>query len=89
MSTPAVLADACPVCPPGVPDAAFPVSPPETVKGGTLAQYECGTCGTGWETWFTADGWPAGRLIAPVSPAQAERNRDELEQELKRERNAA
>ena len=61
--------DACPVCDPGVPDAALPVADPEPVNGGTLASYECGTCRTAWQTWFDAFGWPIDRSIAPVRSA--------------------
>ena len=38
--------DACPSCQPGIPEAAAPAGPVEDVNGGTLASYECASCGT-------------------------------------------
>jgi hypothetical protein len=60
--------DACPACPPGVPDAALPLTSVDA-NDGTLASYECITCGTGWETWFDRYGWPVERTTAPVREA--------------------
>ncbi len=80
----AALPDSCPVCQPGIPDAALPLADPEPVNGGTLAGYACSSCGSRWQTWFDRFGWPIDRLIAAVSPEQAERHRDELAAELRR-----
>jgi hypothetical protein len=84
--------DACPVCPPGDHDACLPVGIPEPVNGGMLADYQHGYCGTAWTTWFTQDGWPVERSIAPVSPEQAAGNCELLElalDEQARERRSA
>ena len=75
--------DACPVCPPGIPDASPPLGPVEFVNGGRVTDHECGSCGTAWSA-FWRDGWAIDRLIAPVSPDQAERNRAVLAEALKR-----
>lgn len=66
----AVLAqpDACPSCQPGIPEAAAPAGPVEDVDGGTLASYECASCGTAWQTLFDRYGWIVERLVAPVAP---------------------
>lgn len=69
--------DACPACPPGIPDAAPALAPPEPANGGSVTAHQCEACGTAWET-FWRDGWPIDRLIAPVTPEQAGRHRDEL-----------
>jgi hypothetical protein len=76
--------DACPVCDPGIPEAALPVGDPEEANGGTLSSYECGACGTAWQTWFDRYGWPVDRSIAPVGPVQAQQHREALAAELKR-----
>jgi hypothetical protein len=84
--------DACPSCPPGDHDACLPVGVPEEVNGGTLADYEHEVCGTAWTTLFDEHGWPAERLIAPVTAGQAAENRRRLERALDenaRERRAA
>ncbi len=83
--------DFCPVCPPGLPDAAPPLGPPEAVNGGQVTSHECGTCGAGWSTWWH-DGWPVDRLLAPVAPERTAANARDLRDELKaqaRERRAA
>ena len=81
--------DACPVCPPGIPDASPPLGPVEFVNGGRVTDHECGSCRTGWSTFWDHDGWPIDRLIAPMAPDRAERNRAVLAEALKAERNAA
>ena len=65
--------DACPSCPPGIPDAALPLSAPEAADGETLASYECGACGTAWQTLFDAHWWAIDRSIAPVKDAATRR----------------
>ena len=77
------LIDACPVCAPGDPPASPVIGAPEQVPGGTVTAHQCAICETAWET-FWRDGWPVDRLMAPVSPEQAERNRGVLERALKR-----
>jgi hypothetical protein len=68
------LTDACPVCQPGVPPASLPVGDPLSVPGGVVTAHECVLCGAAWET-FWREGWPVDRMLAPVSPDQAARNR--------------
>ena len=65
-----ILADACPVCPPGIPDAAPALAPPMPANGGSLTAHQCEACGTAWETFWRA-GWPIDRLIAPVTSRRA------------------
>lgn len=69
--------DACPVCYPG---DHLAVQPCWAVPAncGVLARYDCPVCRTVWETWWDGDGWPVDRLIAPVTPEQAARNRQVL-----------
>jgi hypothetical protein len=74
--------DACPVCLPGDHPATQPYRAVPANRG-VLASYECAACGTVWETWFDGDGWPIDRLIAPVTPEQAARNRRALADALK------
>jgi hypothetical protein len=80
MSAPVTLADACPACQPGVPDAS-PALTSEPVNGGALTTHQCEACGTAWET-FWRDGWPVDRLIAPVAPDDAEIHRGVLTEAL-------
>jgi hypothetical protein len=61
--------DACPSCHPGIPDASVPVGPVEDTDGGTLASYECASCGTAWQTLFDRFGWVVERTTASVWPA--------------------
>jgi len=79
-----VLADACPVCPPGIPDASLPIGPVLEVNGGRVADYQCSACETAWSAFFDRWGFPIDRLIAPVSSELAARHRDSLAAELKR-----
>jgi hypothetical protein len=79
------LIDACPVCPPGEPEASLPVGPVSEVNGGRVADYQCSSCETAWSTWWDRWGWVVERLIAPVSPEQADRHRADLAAELRRE----
>lgn len=76
---PAVLADACPVCDPGIPPASLAVGEPQTVPGGTITAHECSVCGAAWETFWDHWGWPIDRLLADVTPDQASRNRAALD----------
>jgi hypothetical protein len=69
------LADACPVCPPGEADASLPVGPVTEVNGGRVADYQCSACETAWSAWSDRFGFVHDRLIAPVSPEQAEQHR--------------
>ena len=56
--------DACPECPPGIPDAAPAVGEPVHFAGGTLTDHgPCGLCGSAW-TAVWRDGWVIGRLLA-------------------------
>jgi hypothetical protein len=66
--------DACPSfdCHPGIPDPALPVGPVEDADGGTLASYECSSCGVVWSTWSDVWGWPVARMVA-VAPEDAMR----------------
>lgn len=80
--------DACPACAPGDPPASLPAGAPEQVPGGILTTHQCAVCETAWST-FWRDGWPVDRLIAPVAPDKAERNRASLEAALRRDRSAA
>lgn len=50
-----MITDACPACPPGIPDAALPQ------PDGT---YQCPSCGTRWRTRWDAAGWPLERRAA-------------------------
>ena len=74
-----MIPDACPACPPGIPDASLPVGPVAEVNGGRVADYECACCGTAWSTWWDRYGFPLDRMTAPVSPS--DRNRSETAQE--------
>ena len=76
--------DACPVCQPGIPDVALPLGDAKEVSGGTLADYECASCGTAWSTWFDRHGWPIDRSIAPVTAEQAQEHRAVLERAMRR-----
>jgi hypothetical protein len=67
--------DACQSCPPGLPDASPSLGAPEQVPGGVVTAHQCGTCGGAWNTLWQG-GWPVERLLAPVSPDQAGRDRD-------------
>jgi hypothetical protein len=69
--------DACPACHPGIPDAALPTSA-DPVPGGIVAAYDCGSCGARWRTWHSCDGWPAARVLEPVTDEQAEINKGVL-----------
>lgn len=60
--------DACPECPPGIPDASPALGTPEAVPGGSVTAHQCGTCKTAWSTLWQA-GWPVDRLTAPVAAA--------------------
>ena len=73
-----ILIDACPVCPPGLPDASLPVGPVREVNGGRVADYQCSSCGTAWSAWFDRWNFAIDRLIAPVSPELAVRHRADL-----------
>ena len=75
-------ADACPVCDPGDPPASPPVGYPRRVRGGLITAHQCAVCEAAWET-FWREGWPIDRLIAPVSPEQAEQNRKALDKAMK------
>lgn len=59
------LADACPSCPPALPDASLPAGFPRQVPGGIETDHECGLCGMAWST-FWRDGWPIERMYADV-----------------------
>jgi len=50
-----MIPDACPVCPPGIPDAALPR------PDGT---YTCPSCGQRWHTQRDRYGWPLERRAA-------------------------
>jgi hypothetical protein len=80
--------DACPVCGPGDPPASPPAGFPRRVPGGLLTAHQCAVCSTAWET-FWREGWPIDRLIAPVGPEQAARNRAALEGALRQTGSAA
>jgi hypothetical protein len=58
--------DACPKCPPGIPDASPSLAAPETVPGGKVTAHQCGTCKTAWNTLWQ-NGWPVDRMTAPVT----------------------
>lgn len=62
--------DACPVCPPGIPDASPALGEPEEVPGGTVTGHQCGTCETAWTTVWR-DGWPIMQQLASVAPERA------------------
>lgn len=72
------LTDACPACDPGIPPASPAIGPALNVPGGVITAHECSVCGAAWETYWR-DGWAIDRLLAPVSPEQAGRNRGVLE----------
>jgi hypothetical protein len=61
----AAYLDACPKCPPGIPDASPALGTPEQVPGGTVTAHQCGLCGAAWNT-FWQGGWPVDRMNAPV-----------------------
>ena len=72
------MTDACPVCPPPFDTDGCPaIGESEQVPGGTLTNHQCGICGTAW-TAFLRDGWVIDRLIAPVTPGDAEIHRGVL-----------
>ena len=50
--------DACPECPPGIPDAAPAIGKPIHVPGGTVTDHQCGTS----ERRGARSGGPGGRL---------------------------
>ena len=60
-----VYLDACPECPPGIPDASPALGAPEQAPGGIVTSHQCGTCETAWSTYWR-DGWPVDRLVALV-----------------------
>jgi hypothetical protein len=70
--------DACPglECDPASRDACLPLCVEPLDAGGVLGSYECSVCGTAWQTPFDAYGWLGDRLIALVSPVEAEQHRD-------------
>lgn len=74
--------DACPVCHPGVPDAAQPHAVEPADGGKTLTTHTCMSCGTSWRTLWGRDGWPVDRLVVPVTPEQASRNASVLMEAL-------
>ena len=51
--------------------AGEPVGVPVQTDRGTVADYECGICHTGWTTTFDEHGWPRERSTAPIVPAAA------------------
>ena len=59
--------DACPSCDPGIPSPSLPVGPVQDIDGGTLADYECGSCGGAWSTRFDAYGWVVERTAADIT----------------------
>lgn len=59
--------DICPSC--AIPDPSLPLGDLEDVDGGTLASYQCGSCGMAWQTLFDAHWWVVDRLAAPVAEA--------------------
>ncbi len=65
--------DACPQCPPGIPDSSPSLGPALDADGGQVTDHECSLCGTAWSTSWR-DGWPVDRMTAPVSPVRADRN---------------
>jgi len=64
MSTIAYL-DACPECPPGIPDPSPALGHPERVPGGSVTSHQCGSCGVAWSALWR-DGWVVDRVCAPV-----------------------
>lgn len=50
-----MIPDACPQCPPGIPDAAAP---------GPDGSYQCRSCGLRWRTSRDSAGWPIERQAA-------------------------
>jgi hypothetical protein len=78
-----ILADACPVCDPGVPDASLPLTA-QDANGGTVTSHRCSSCGTAWETWWDRDGWPITRKLAPVTAEQAAQHQADLAAALRR-----
>ena len=61
------LVDACPSCDPGIPGPSLPVGPVQDIDGGTLADYECGSCGGAWTARFDLWGWPVERMAADIT----------------------
>ena len=70
--TPVVYLDACPSCPPGIPDASPATGPALDVNGGTVTDHQCGLCGIAWSTLWWA-GWPVEQTVASVADALQER----------------
>ena len=66
--------DACPKCPPGIPDASPSLGAPETVPEGEVTAHQCGTCEAAWSTLWQ-DGWPVDRMTAPVALEDGTRDR--------------
>ena len=77
-----IYLDACPECPPGIPPASPPVGDAEQVPGGIVTAHQCAVCAVAWET-FWRDGWPVERLLTPVSPDRASRDRQALDGSLR------
>jgi len=70
-----MIPDACPVCPPPFDRGPCPVLAIQAASGGTLTSHECAHCGSSWQLWRDAWGWPVERKLDPISPEQAEANR--------------
>jgi hypothetical protein len=65
-----ILADACPVCPPGDYPAVLP-SRVEDTGGSLRAEYRHEVCGADWDCWWDAgaSGWPLHREPARLDGA--------------------
>ena len=63
MSTTAYI-DACPECPPGLPDASPALGTQVTADGVPVTDHECGLCGLRWTAEWVA-GWVSARTTVP------------------------
>ena len=76
MFDPDRLADACPSCDPGIPDASLAIGPPRQVPGGIETDHECSLCPKAW-TALWRDGWVIYRMYADVAEDQRSATRRE------------
>lgn len=63
--------DACPSCPPGLPDPAPSAGYPEHTPGGLVTTHQCSLCSCAWSA-LRQDGWVIERVLVPVVPDRKE-----------------
>jgi len=67
---PPAMADACPECPPGIPDASPPIGPVTGSGRFRVTDHQCQECGTAWTATSDRWGFVHDRSIA-IAPEQA------------------